>query len=132
MRPTRPHLGLLAALALVLALVGCAETPGPGRLEAALVTSGVPEAQASCVVDAVEDVLDDDAVEALVERGASAAPTDDPKASDDDADRLRDAMAACRELAVATTTTVTVPIDEGTTTSVPRDGASLDTTAPEG
>lgn len=123
----------MAALALAVALVGCSKTPGPDRLVEALITSGVPEEQATCVVDAVEDILDADDIEALVERGASAAPRDDPDATDDDADRLRDAMAACRELAVVTTTVTSSTSSTSTTAApAPGDGASLDTTAPEG
>lgn len=97
----------------------------------ALRTSGVPAAQAQCTADAIYDNLTDDQVRQLADRGNGGTPKDDPLRTDDALDKLNAAMATCRDVGTATTTTVpATPTTAGATlgTSPGFDGST--TTAP--
>lgn len=128
MLPARPTRLRRAAGALVVAvalgvLAGCSQhAPSVDELTDAFVTSGLPEGRARCVSEALTKVLSDKELELLAERGASAAPYDDPNRTDDSADRLREAFTTCTDQAIAdgeitTTTAATVPTTAGATST---------------
>lgn len=94
------------AAALVLVVACSASTPKRDQLTDALGRSGIPNPVATCVADALVSDLSDDQLDQLVEFGAAGAPKDDPERADDAADRLREALAACREELPTTTTTL--------------------------
>ncbi len=84
----------LAAVALVVA--GCsAGAPSRTEFVDALRTSGLSEADAGCVADAVLDELTEDEVALIVDRGPSGAPVDDATQGRDSLERVRAAIAAC-------------------------------------
>lgn len=109
----RVWLGALGGLVL---FSGCsASTPKRDQLIDALTRSGLPKAVSSCVADSLVSDLDDAQLDLLVEYGAAGAPQDDPDRQDDAADRLREALAECRDELPTTTTTIdpdasTIPI----------------------
>lgn len=102
-------------------LVACgADEPSKADLSDALADSGLSRKVSDCVAGAVLDTLSPDQVAELVERGAGGAPQDDPKRTDDTADKLRAAMAQCRTLQSEGAATSTVPISPlDTTTTAP-------------
>lgn len=113
----------MGAAALVLggavALGGCgSKEPSKAELRDALMDSGLSREVSTCVADAVLDTLSPAEVERLVERGSGGAPQDDPKRTDDSADKLREAMTACRNMqdeagGSTSTTTTSLPLDAG-------------------
>lgn len=130
--------GVLALAASAGVLAGCgADAPSHRELSDALVDSGLPRKVSDCVADAVLKSLTPDEVEQLMTRGSGGAPVDDPKRTDDSADKLRDAMARCRTLQADSTTTTTTEASTVTTpttvapSSVPAgDGAEFNTSTP--
>lgn len=111
----RGWLALVSAAALVLVPACSASTPKRDQLIDALARSGMPKPVASCVADSLVSDLDGAQLDRLVEYGAAGAPQDDPDRPDDAADRLREALAGCRDELPITTTTVgpdvpTIPI----------------------
>jgi hypothetical protein len=119
--------GVLTVAAALLG--GCAEAPSRSELVQALEASGIATERAECAADAVLDELSEEEIIELVERGPAGAPRDDPEATDDASDRVRDALAACQQVAApetSTTSTVdgstvdaTSTSDAGTATEVP-------------
>lgn len=93
-------------LCLTVLLAGCAtKVPSGDELTDTFVSTGLSEAEARCVSDAVLKTLPDDDIVRLMERGVGAAPRDDPNRDDDSYDRFRTALTACQEAAKATTAT---------------------------
>jgi hypothetical protein len=120
----------LAAAALAgclgLGAAACAADP-PGRDELArsLASSGLPEDVAGCAADALHDHLSTQELRDIAERGGGGAPVDDPERTDDAMDQVRTALAECRTKLEPTTTTAvppTVPIDDGSTTTLVGEG----------
>jgi hypothetical protein len=118
-----------AVLALAVLVAACsAGTPSRNELVEALKTSGVPADVARCAADAMEDSLSSDQLAQIVERGPGGAPADDAERTDDPSDKVRAALAVCREdLPVTTVPGTTAPgtvpgastvPSQGTTTSV--------------
>lgn len=115
----------LAALLVGVLVAACsAGTPSRNELVEALKTSGVPADVARCAADAMEDSLSSDQLAQIVERGPGGAPADDAERTDDPSDKVRAALAVCREdLPVTTVPGTTVPgsptvPSQGSTTSV--------------
>jgi hypothetical protein len=103
---------------VVLTAVGCGtKAPSSPEVADALVTSGIERPVAECVADAVTTTLTDDELVTLVERGAGGAPRDDPSDPDDVADRLREAMATCRDLAARSAAETSPGADPGAESS---------------
>lgn len=90
---------LLVVMAAGLGALTSCSSPVPTRTELvkALETSGIPAAQAMCSADAIVKNLSHDQVALIVERGGGGAPPDDPKRTDDTSDKVRAALAACRD-----------------------------------
>ncbi|WP_421120305.1 hypothetical protein ACE2AJ_02995 [Aquihabitans daechungensis] len=145
-RPTRTRRALAAVVLLVglAGAAGCA-TPAPEEQELsdALVSSGISRKVADCTAAALTDSLSSSDLAEITERGSGGVPVDDPEKTDEDIDKLTQAMSACRDLHIAsepTTTTVPNSVPEGgdpsTTLVAPgTDGAELNpasttTTAP--
>lgn len=85
-----------AMVAAALAVVGCsAGAPSRAEFVDALRTSGLSQADAGCVADAVLDELSDEEVALIVDRGPSGAPVDDATQGRDSLERVRAAIAAC-------------------------------------
>lgn len=126
--------GVLALVVPAGVLVGCGtKEPSKQDLSDALVDSGLSRKVSDCVAKAVLDTLSPDEVSRLVQRGSGGAPTDDPKRSDDSADKLREAMSRCRTLQGESTTTTAPPATSSTVapSTVPvSDDASFDTSTP--
>jgi hypothetical protein len=125
---------------LAAGLVGVAAcsspAPSKGELSEALVDSGLSQKVADCAASALTKSLTSSELAEITERGSGGAPVDNPKATNDSADKLAKAMAACRELQIAsqpTTTTTTVPVGGGSSTAPTAapgtDGAEFNTTS---
>lgn len=131
---------LLAVVVLVaaMALGACATSP-PSRSElvGALRSSGIPPAEARCVVRAVFNTLSPEQIEQLYERGNGGVPRNDPTRGNDASDRLSASVGTCRDQAIANPpvdgptgpdgSTATAPNDQPTTSGpafVPSDGSS--------
>jgi hypothetical protein len=126
----------LAASVVVLAAAGCSKSvPPQDEYVKALVTSGVPAAEARCTARAAYRILSKSELKDLIDRGSSGVPKNDPDNSTDHADRLAIAMGKCHDQAASHEPTGG-PIDgttspTTTTTVVPStSGASINTTAP--
>ena len=122
-RVRRAIAGALVVAGMGLAATACsAGAPSRDELVESLITSGLSKAESTCAADAIVDNLTDDEVAEIVERGGGGAPRDDPEKADDTMDKLRAALAVCRDQAAATSTT-TVPASPTTvpasTTTVP-------------
>lgn len=136
------RLAVLAVVGLTVVLVACsAATPDRDELVGALQTSGVPADVARCAADAIEDSLSTDELAQIVERGPGGAPADDTERTDDPSDKVRAALAECREQLPTTTvpaeTTVpgasTVPgVDPGQSPTTAPAPAPTTTTAGDG
>jgi len=133
--------GALAVGLAALGVAGCsASPPSQNELAQALEDSGLSAEMATCTSKAVIDNLSDEQLAELTERGAGGAPVDEPDRTDDAADKVREALTACRDTLAITTTTVTTttttsaPTDAGaattTPTVVPTDDAGADSTQP--
>ena len=93
--------GLVAA-----GLTACGTDPASSDdIKQGLVDAGVDAELAECAADAVVDNLSADQIVALMERGPAGAPRDDPERTEDDSDKVRAAIAECKEQ-VATTVPV--------------------------
>lgn len=124
---------------LAAGLVGVAacSSPAPSKseLSEALVDSGLSEKVADCAASALTKSLTSSELAEITERGAGGAPVDDPKVTNDSADKLAKAMAACRELQIASqpTTTTTAPVGGASSTAPTAapgtDGAEFNTTS---
>lgn len=139
--PTRRPAALASLVALMLAVLitACsAGTPSRNELVEALKTSGIPADVARCAADAIEDSLSSEQLAQIVERGPGGAPADDTERTDDPSDKVRAALAVCREdLPVATVPGTTAPGSSplptlGTTTTptastAPATGGATDT-----
>ncbi|MCU1370605.1 MAG: hypothetical protein JWO77_1799 [Ilumatobacteraceae bacterium] len=115
--PRRARLRRAAAgTVLVAGLLGAAacSTPAPSEedLAAALMTSGISKKVSECTADALAKSLTPSELAEITERGAGGAPVDDPKQTDESADKLVAAMARCRDLQVAETPSTTIPIPD--------------------
>lgn len=110
-------------MAAVIGLGACS-TPNPSQdqFTESLVISGVDPEVAECTSKAVMDNLTEEQIRRINERGGGAAPVDDAATPDEAADKVRDALAACRDLLPTTT----VPV--APTTSAPAAGTSVPTT----
>lgn len=99
---------MAATLATVVLVVsGCAAgAPSRSEFVDALRTTGLNQAEAGCVADAVLDELTEDEVALIVDRGPSGAPVDDATQGRDSLERVRAAIAACA------VTVTTEPVDE--------------------
>lgn len=103
---------VVAALAVVVALGACGTaTPSRSELVDALRTSGVPAAEARCVVRAIFDTLTPAQIEQLYERGNGGVPRNEPSRGDDASDRLSAAMGTCRDRAIGGQPTGDPPTD---------------------
>ncbi|MEZ5180877.1 MAG: hypothetical protein R2702_03235 [Acidimicrobiales bacterium] len=123
-RPLRRAVLGSAAVALAL-LAGCStEAPGRDEIARSLRASGFSVEAADCAADALVDNLSDDQIAELAERGGGGAPVDDPNRTDDPADKVREAMNACRPLVEGTTTTTTPQEGATTTTLAPDEGGA--------
>ncbi len=96
---------------LAVLITACsAGTPSRNELVEALKTSGIPPDVARCAADAIEDSLSSEQLAQIVERGPGGAPADDTERTDDPSDKVRAALAVCREdLPVTTVPGTTVP-----------------------
>ena len=93
-------------VALTVTAGACAE-PAPDRAELVdlLERAGISADESKCAAKAVVDNLTDAQIEDIMQRGGSAL-VDDPKRTDDASDKVRTALATCRDKAAATSTTV--------------------------
>jgi ribosomal protein L12E/L44/L45/RPP1/RPP2 len=99
-----PAVAVVLALAVVLG--ACAE-PAPDRAELVdlLERAGISADESRCAAKAVVDTLTDAQIQDIMQRGGSAL-VDDPKRTDDASDKVRTALAACRDAAAPTSSTV--------------------------
>lgn len=125
--PLRRALAGVVLAAALLGAAGCsAPAPSEEELSDALVDSGLSRKVADCTASALTDSLTESELAEITERGSGGAPVDDPKKTNESADKLTEAMAACRELQIASqpTTTTAVPVEPegGVSTTVSPDG----------
>lgn len=123
---------LVVLVAVSLAVIGtaaCAEpVPSRDELAEALQDSGLSASVARCTADAVTESLSAEQLARIAERGPGGAPRDDPDATSDPVDQVREAMVACRAELPTTTTTTTVASSSTTAVGgLVDDGASFDT-----
>lgn len=133
---SRRRLALGVAVLVSVVGLGACSTPNPSQdqFTESLVISGVDPEVAECTSKAVMDNLSDEQVRRINERGGGAAPVDDAAKPDEAADKVREALAACRDLLPTTT----LPVAPSTTapaaaTSAPTtSGAALEPATSEG
>lgn len=127
-----PARGLVGPVALALAVLvaGCSgATPSRSELRDALAASGIPADVARCATDAIEDSLSTDEIAQIVERGSGGAPADDPDRTDDSSDRVRGALATCRETLPTTTLPPATTLPGATPVPTSQSGQTSDTTS---
>lgn len=134
--PTARRLGVVVATgALVLVLVACGSSPSKRSFADALVTSGIPRAEATCTADALYKTLTKSQVQQVIDRGLGGIPKDDPDDATDAATKLSNAVATCRNDAANAAsaseqaTTTTAATASTTTPASTTSGAAFTTTS---
>lgn len=107
---SRAVLGTLSACWLVLMACSSPPTPTRSRVQAALVTSGLPRAEAACATKQLFKVLTTEQLRNLAEHGSGALQSDKSNA-------LTNALGTCTSVTTAPSTAPSSSVAPGATTA---------------